>query len=57
MTNKSQRIINIIANNNPESQKTYKLLTNKLEKKGFIVPKEYNHNAELNICIGGDGAF
>ncbi|TCS87493.1 NAD+ kinase [Keratinibaculum paraultunense] len=57
MTNNNQSIINIIANNNPESQKIHKLLTNKLEKKGFIIPKKYNNNAELNICIGGDGAF
>ncbi|QQY78798.1 NAD(+)/NADH kinase [Keratinibaculum paraultunense] len=57
LTNNNQSIINIIANNNPESQKIHKLLTNKLEKKGFIIPKKYNNNAELNICIGGDGAF
>lgn len=57
MTNNKSGIINIISNYNPISQKTSKLLINKLQSHGFIVPNKYNNNAELNICIGGDGAF
>ncbi|EOD01805.1 NAD(+)/NADH kinase [Caldisalinibacter kiritimatiensis] len=51
------KIINIIHNNNINSKKTAALLQEMLKQKGFIVPKEYDTNASLNICIGGDGAF
>lgn len=51
------KIINIISNKNYKSKKTSKLLSQKLRDKGFIVPDKYNNNAELNICVGGDGAF
>ena len=57
MTLDKSGIINIISNNDYDSLKTCKLLTHELEKKGFTIPKEYDDNAELNICIGGDGAF
>ena len=50
-------IINVISNNNDASKNTASLLINKLTAKGFYVPSNYNSNAELNICIGGDGAF
>ena len=50
-------IINIISNNNYDSNLTCKLLTQELKKKGFTISEEYNDNAELNICVGGDGAF
>jgi NAD+ kinase len=36
---------------------TAKLLIDKLNAKDFIVPPKYDNNAELNICVGGDGAF
>ena len=32
-------------------------LTEKLRQRGFIVSEKYDDDAELNICIGGDGAF
>lgn len=51
------RIINIFANDTELSQKTEKLLKQKLEKSDFFVPQEYDPNAELIICIGGDGSF
>jgi len=51
------RIINIISNYDLESKNTTELLIKKLENKGFIVSDKFNENAELNICIGGDGAF
>lgn len=52
-----QRIINIISNRNFESRRTAAKLTEKLNAKGFIVKDEFDNNAELNICVGGDGAF
>lgn len=55
--NKKSKIINVISNYNPASQKTSKLLINKLRAKGFSVPNKYDNNAELNITVGGDGAF
>ena len=32
-------------------------LTEKLRQRGFIVSEKYDDDAELNICVGGDGAF
>ena len=55
--NRDKRIINVIYNYNSPSKKTYSILTEKLKKKGFIIPEKYDEKAELNICIGGDGAF
>lgn len=52
-----KRIINVISNNDEASRKTLAFLTEKLTNKGFVVPQNYDDNAELNICIGGDGAF
>ncbi|NLY67561.1 MAG: NAD(+)/NADH kinase [Tissierellia bacterium] len=51
------RIINIIYNHDESSVKTYKLLKKKLIERGFSIPETYHEKAELNICIGGDGAF
>ncbi|HEY8362060.1 MAG TPA: NAD(+)/NADH kinase [Tissierellaceae bacterium] len=52
-----KRTINIISNFNPESRRIAKLLAQKLKDKGFLVSEKYDKEAELNICIGGDGAF
>lgn len=57
MSSKGNRIINVISNRNDASIKTANLLIEKLSARGFYVPKNYDTNAELNICIGGDGAF
>lgn len=51
------RIINIFANNDSYSIEINNLLLRKLQKSGFIVPKQFNPAAELIISIGGDGAF
>lgn len=51
------RIINVFANDTVLSKDTKKLLRRKLEKSDFIVPNEYNPDAELIVCIGGDGSF
>ena len=53
----NHRIINIISNYNFESKKTAQILSEKLVSKGFYVSESFDNNAELNICIGGDGAF
>jgi NAD+ kinase len=51
------RVINIFANDTILSRDTKRLLKRKLEKSDFIVPREFDPNAELVICIGGDGSF
>lgn len=55
--NNNKRLINIISNRNYESRKTKLRLMDELERNGFYCTEDYNKNAELNICIGGDGAF
>ncbi len=50
-------IINVFANENAVSRETRRLLKQKLEKSGFIVPREFSPDAELVICVGGDGSF
>jgi len=51
------RIINIFTNDTDVSRETKKLLKRKLEKSDFIVPRDFDPNAELIVCIGGDGSF
>lgn len=51
------KIINIISNKNFESKITSKQLTEKLIENNYVVTEKYNTEAELNICVGGDGAF
>ncbi len=55
--NDDNRIINIIYNDNKMSIITANKLKEKLEAIGFKIAPTYDYNAELNICIGGDGAF
>ncbi len=57
MSNTKNRIINVISNSNFESRKTSQLLTEKLKNRDFIISDKYSYDAELNICVGGDGAF
>lgn len=51
------RVINIISNYDEKSQEIAKILREKLEKQGFLIPDKFDNKGELNICIGGDGAF
>jgi NAD+ kinase len=51
------RIINVFANDNILSNNTKKMLKRKLERSDFVVPDSFDPNAELIICIGGDGSF
>lgn len=55
--NNNRRIINIISNRNYESRKIKEKVKDKFREKGFIATEDYDRNAELNVCIGGDGAF
>lgn len=57
MNNNEIKIINIISNKNFESKITSKKLTEKLIENNYLVTEKYNTDAELNICVGGDGAF
>lgn len=57
MLDNKTHIINIVTNENPVSKETSRVLRQKLEKNGFYIPNEFDYNAELIICIGGDGSF
>lgn len=51
------RIINIVSNSNFESRKVTSKLIYKLKNRGFSPTTEFSSDAELTICVGGDGAF
>ncbi|MDD3169783.1 MAG: NAD(+)/NADH kinase [Eubacteriales bacterium] len=51
------RIINVFANDTGLSKDTKKMLRRKLEKSDFVIPRDFDPNAELVVCIGGDGSF
>lgn len=51
------RKINLISNRNFESRKTSMEIIEKFNERGFLVSEKYDKDAELNICVGGDGAF
>lgn len=52
-----KRIINIFANNYALSKETRRILKQKMERSGFIVPRQFDPKAELIVCVGGDGSF
>ncbi|KXZ40221.1 NAD+ kinase [Alkalithermobacter thermoalcaliphilus JW-YL-7 = DSM 7308] len=52
-----KKIINITYNDYSESIETAKKLKEKLTKLGFYVPDTFSYDAQLIICIGGDGSF
>ncbi|NBI05817.1 NAD(+)/NADH kinase [Senegalia massiliensis] len=49
--------INVIYNKDEESSNTAALLKQKLNIRGYTVTKNYDTEAILNICVGGDGSF
>jgi NAD+ kinase len=53
----NKRTVSIFTNNTKISKDTGKLLSSKLEESGFSVSYEFSPDAELIMCIGGDGAF
>lgn len=52
-----ERIINCMPNNEKYSLEIHDKIKALLENSNFIVADEYDSRAELNITIGGDGAF
>ncbi len=52
-----KKLVNIFTNNTNKSLDTKTILTKKLIDKGYAVTAEYSKDAELIICIGGDGAL
>lgn len=57
MNSNGTKIINIISNRNYHSQNISKILMQKLSDKGFFPTMKFDDRADLNICVGGDGAF
>ncbi|MDU2220080.1 MAG: NAD(+) kinase, partial [Finegoldia magna] len=55
--NKDSKIINIYVNDNQKSLETALIVKEKLEQKGFKPTFDFDENALINLCIGGDGAF
>lgn len=53
----SQRKVCIFTNETAVSLETEKLLVRKFEDSGFAVLPDFSVDAELIVCIGGDGAF
>lgn len=51
------KIINVYVNDNHTSLSTSLTVQKKFEEKGFTISYTYDENADLNLCIGGDGAF
>ncbi len=52
-----EKYINILMNSNFESKKISKELMKKLSDRGYNPTTTFSENAELTICIGGDGTF
>ena len=53
----SRRVVNIVNNGQEESQNIQKLLQSMLVDNDFDVPEVFDQDAELTICIGGDGSL
>ena len=49
------KIINIFENDSPLTKETRRILKQKLEHCGYAVVREFHPEAELIICVGGDG--
>lgn len=52
-----KKLINIFTNGTDISLETQADLTKKLTDRGYTVTGEYTQNADLIICIGGDGSL
>lgn len=53
----NKKLINIFTNGSQFSLETQSDLTKKLVDRGYTVTREYSHDAELIVCIGGDGSL
>ena len=49
--------IYIFANDSETSKRTEKKLKQKLDNSGFLLLPDYSEEADLLVCIGGDGTF
>ena len=49
--------INVVSNRSYETRQVRRRLIDELNRRGYHVPKKFDHKAELTISIGGDGAF
>lgn len=54
---KQKKIINVFAKEDQVSEETSVLLKHKLTKAGFSVPALFDTEADLIVCIGGDGSL
>ena len=52
-----KKLISFHTNGKGRSPEIEEKLAEKLESKGFLVKRVYDKNAELLVCIGGDGTF
>ncbi|NLW41645.1 MAG: NAD(+)/NADH kinase [Tissierellia bacterium] len=52
-----KKLINVVSNTNYETRKVRSDLIDKLNERGYSISKGFDHDAELTISIGGDGAF
>lgn len=52
-----KKLINIYYNDNLKSLEAFEKTKKCFEDKGYEISTTFNENAELNVCIGGDGAF
>ena len=55
MAENRKRIINIFENDSPVSKETRRIFKQKLELAGYAVCDGFDPEAELIVCIGGDG--
>ncbi|MDD4201047.1 MAG: NAD(+)/NADH kinase [Eubacteriales bacterium] len=53
----SEKLISIFTNETQHSMDVKQVLTKKLINLGYTVLNEFSKDAELVICVGGDGAF
>lgn len=55
--NTPKSLINLYQNDNEKSKTISALIQDKFIQQGFQISFDAEPNAELNLCIGGDGAF
>ena len=51
------RVVSLFSNQTDRSLETKQLLESKLRTAGFEVVHSFEQEAELVVCVGGDGAF
>lgn len=51
------RVVNVVFNKDEFSNNTFAFLKERLEENGFTVSETFKEDAEITVCIGGDGSF